>query len=924
MKIKYLIRFALICFMLTPMMLMAQNATLKGSVKDAETQDASASAAINLNNPGFRANVLSNPDGTFEFKDVPYGKYTLTIDLDGFNQTILSVEVNQPVVEVSVVNMVHIDLGDDNIPTVSLGDDQVKETTNANVSGVLTSTRDPFESASMFTFSAARFRPRGYNYEDQTFMNGLLMEDLVNSRGLYSAWSGLNDVVRSRESTYGLNPSTYGYGGLNGSNNIDAKASRQRKQLQVSYALSNRTYDNRLMATYGTGLMKGGWSFAASISRRWADEGYVQGTFYNGISWFASIEKRFGTNHSISLTQFGANTVNARATAAIQEVYDLAGSNYYNPSWGFQNGEKRSANIGRQASPLTILAHEWKIDSKSDLKTSVGYQFGSYSVTGLDWFNAPDPRPDFYRRLPSYIDDPTMAAQAAYLWQTDESYRQIDWENLYAVNMNNYETIDSANGIAGNSVYGKRSRYIVSERVQDTKRYSLSSTYNSTINDNLIVTAGLNIQHQETEYYRRVNDLLGGDFYVDLNQFAELAYPDSFQVLQNNLDVPNRILQVGDKYGYNYKATVNRKGFWIQPQFKFNRVDGFVGIQVMNTSYFRTGYYRSGVFQDNSLGESTQETFNNYGIKAGATYKINGRNYIFLNASNETRAPLFEDVFISPRTRDLTNPNATNEKIMSIEAGYLLRAPKTKIRATAYYTQMNDGINNLTFFHEDYRTLVNYSLSNMDRRHVGVEIGADHNLGQGFSASTAIAIGQYFYTDRMNAIITADNTSQLLAENETIYSKNFYVAGGPQSAYTLGLRYRAKKFWNAYLNLNYFDKIWYDFNPARRTVTGVAPYSEGAIREAIIDQLQASGQFTMDISFGKSWKLNNYFPSMKKQTFFLINIGVNNVLNNTNIITNGYEQLRFDFAEKDINKFAPKAYYGFGTNYFVNFTLRFN
>ena len=924
MKIKYLIRLVLISLMLAPMLSLAQSATLKGSVKDAETQSTTSGATINLDNPSHRANVLSGPDGNYELKNVPYGKYTLTIDMDGFNQTILNVDINQPMVEIPVVNMNHLDIGDENIPTVSMGDDQVKESSNSNVSGVLTSSRDPFESASMFTFSSARFRPRGYQYEDQTYMNGLLMEDLVNSRGLYSSWSGLNDVVRSRESTYGLNPSTYGYGGLNGSSNIDAKASRQRKQLQVSYALSNRTYDNRLMATYGTGMMKGGWSFAASISRRWANEGYVQGTFYNGISWFTSIEKRFGTNHSISLTQFGANTVNGRATAAVQEVYDLAGSNYYNPSWGYQNGEKRSANVGRQESPLTILAHEWKIDNKSDLKTSFGYQFGSYSVTGLDWFNAPDPRPDFYRRLPSYIEDPTMAAQATSLWQNDESYRQINWENLYEVNMNNYETIDSANGIAGNSVSGKRSRYIMSERVQDTKRYSISSTYNNTINDHLIVTAGLNIQHQETEYYRRVNDLLGGDFYVDLNQFAELAYPDSFQVLQNNLDIPNRILQVGDKYGYDYKATVNRKGFWIQPQFKFNRVDGFVGIQVMNTSYYRTGYYRSGVFQNNSIGESTTETFSNYGFKAGATYKINGRNYVFLNASTETRAPLFEDVFISPRTRDITNPNATNEKITAIEAGYLLRAPKTKLRATAYYTQMNDGINNLTFYHEDYRTLVNYSLSNMDRRHIGIEFGAEQNLGQGFSASTAIAIGQYYYTDRMNAIVTADNSAGLLADNETIYSKNFYVAGGPQSAYTLGLKYRAKKYWNAYLNLNYFDKIWYDFNPARRTISGVAPYSEGAIREAIIDQLQASGQFTMDISFGKSWKLNTYFPSMKNQTFFLVNIGVNNVLNNTNIITNGYEQLRFDFAEKDINKFAPKSYYGFGTNYFINFTLRFN
>jgi hypothetical protein len=96
------------------------------------------------------------------------------------------------------------------------------------------------------------------------------------------------------------------------------------------------------------------------------------------------------------------------------------------------------------------------------------------------------------------------------------------------------------------------------------------------------------------------------------------------------------------------------------------------------------------------------------------------------------------------------------------------------------------------------------------------------------------------------------------------------------------------------------------------------------VREAIIDQLQADGQFTLDASFGKSWKLNSYFKSMKNQTFFLINVGVNNILNNQDLVTNGFEQLRFDFAEKDINKFAPKSYYGFGTNYFINFTLRFN
>jgi hypothetical protein len=176
----------------------------------------------------------------------------------------------------------------------------------------------------------------------------------------------------------------------------------------------------------------------------------------------------------------------------------------------------------------------------------------------------------------------------------------------------------------------------------------------------------------------------------------------------------------------------------------------------------------------------------------------------------------------------------------------------------------------------------------------------------------------------MKAIITQDNTNEVLNENETIYSKNFYVSGGPQSAYTAGLRYQTKTFWRFNLNASYFDKIFLDFNPTRRTIDGVAPYGEGPIREALIDQLQADGQFMLDASVGKSWKLNNYFKSMKNQTFFLINVGVNNILNNQDLVTNGFEQLRFDFADKNTYKYAPKSYYAFGTNYFINFTLRFN
>ena len=85
-------------------------------------------------------------------------------------------------------------------------------------------------------------------------MNGAIITDLANGRVEFNAWSGLNDVVRSRDNLLGLSPSNYTFGGIGGGSSIDSRASKQRKQLSVSYAASNRVYDNRLVLTYGSGV----------------------------------------------------------------------------------------------------------------------------------------------------------------------------------------------------------------------------------------------------------------------------------------------------------------------------------------------------------------------------------------------------------------------------------------------------------------------------------------------------------------------------------------------------------------------------------------------------------------------------------------------------------------------------------------------
>lgn len=910
-----------------PTLANSQNATIKGILQDNDTRAPLASARISLQGTATYTTQTSNT-GAFEFKNVLFGKYTIEVIIEGYEKMDVPVDANSTSVDVGLVTVVNIEHSlanqQDNLPSISLSESDVKESTSQTVAGVLSASRDPFASAAAFNFSAGRFRNRGYDNENLTLMNGIPAEDLSSSRTLFGSWAGLNDVTRSRESTYGLNPSNYTYGSLDGSFSIDARASRQRKQFSLSYANSNRTYNNRLMASYGSGLLTGGWAFAASISRRWGDEAYVPGTFTDGWSWYGSIEKRFGTNHSLSLTHMGANTLNGRANPAIQEAYDLAGTNYYNPNWGYQNGQVRNARHARQQQPLTILSHEWKISPKAELETSIGYQYGMTSLSGFDWFNATDPRPDYYRRLPSYITDPDLKAQATYLWQTDEDYRQVDWENIYNVNRNSNETVYDASGIIGNNVTGRRSRYIIEERVTENKRLTVAMNYNHVFSDHLVFSAGVMRQGQESENYKRVNDLLGGEFYVDLNQWAEQDFPDSSEALQNNLETPNRILKEGDKFGYDYVSTVNKNMAWAQAQFKFNRVDFFAAFHVAATEFYRTGKYRNGIFANSSFGDSKKENFNTSGAKGGVTYKLNGRNYFFLNGAYETRAPLFENVYVSPRTRNDAISNLEVEKITSIEGGYMLRAPRAKIRTTLYYTQMNDGYNAINFWHDDFRTFVNYTLSNMDRRHVGIEFGTELTLGQGWSTNFAAAVGQYYYTDRMKATITQDNNATVLAEDETIYSKDFFVANGPQNAGMIGITYRSKKFWTVTLSTTYFGNNYTDFNPARRTVSGVELLNDGVLRESIIDQQKNDNQFTLDFFGSKSWRVSDIIKGFKRNTFLVFNLGVSNILDNQDIVLTGFEQLRFDYAEKNPNKFPPRYYYGFGRNYFVSVIVRFN
>ena len=895
--------------------------SITGIIMDQDNGSPADNAEVSLIGTNYSTNT--NEAGVFTIENVVIGNYTLKITYSGI------VVYEEPLVvddeEIISLGLVQVSTDNplidktDELDAIVISESELEEDDGTQeVSSLLTASRDIFIRTASFNFSVARFRARGYNSDHfHLYLNGAPVNDLEDGRYFWSTWGGLNDMFRLEDGDIGLGGFAFGFGGASGASNIDLRASSQRKQIRVSYAASNRAYRNRLMATYSTGSMKGGWAVSLSGSRRWAQEGYIDATPYDAYAYYLSVDKKLNDNHSLNLVFFNAPYDRGRSTTSVQEMLDLAGTNYYNPYWGFQEGKKRNSRHYKSNQPIGILRHDWNISENTNLTTTAMVHSGRFGSTGLDWYNASDPRPDYWRRLPSALEDEFSQQEVANALRSSEELRQINWKAIYDANRINMSTIENVDGIEGNDRTGFLSKYIIQEQRFDIDKMIFNTNLQTSLSQRVRLNAGASFIAETNHVFKTVNDLLGGEFYVDYDKFAERDFPGDDQVIQNDLNNPNRILDVGDRFGYDYDLNVRNIKAWSQIEYVLPKVDFSIAAEVSSTEFWREGFVRNGKFPDNSFGESEKQDFLNYGLKLGATYKINGRNYVYGNALYSTRAPFGRNAYLSPRTRDQVVPNLTSEKVLGAEAGYILRYSSVKGRISAFYTQFEDRITVRSFYHDDLNSFVNFSLSGVDQLHRGIEAAVEVKLSPELRATAVGAIGQYTFDSRPTATISQDNNAELLAENVTIYQQDFYIPGTPQTAASLGLNYSSPKFWFASLSFNFFDDRYLDFNPIRRTTDAIAPITEEShpgLRDQILNQERLESEFTLDFFGGKSWRIGDYF--------IYLNAGINNLLNNQDFRTGGYEQSRFDFETKDVNRFPPRYFYAFGTNYFISLTLR--
>ena len=480
---------------------------------------------------------------------------------------------------------------------------------------------------------------------------------------------------------------------------------------------------------------------------------------------------------------------------------------------------------------------------------------------------------------------------------------------MYNANYNNLYTQNDIGGENGNSLTARRSKYVLEEYRLDPRHYGLNSFGSWSVNENSNLNFGLSISIYKSKNFRLMNDLLGGDYWVDIDQFALRDFNDP-SLAQNDLQNPNKTIEAGDIFGYNYDIHLNKNEIFSTYSYNNNRIESFFGINLSGTSFWRNGKMQNGRFPDNSLGNSEIQTFLNYGAKFGFLYKITGRHLLSFNGLYKTEAPYVRNAYVSPRTRDQLVPNLTSTEIISGDINYNIRLPFLKARLTGFYTQINNQTWARSFYHDEYRTFVNYMMTNVDQLFMGIELGFESNVSSTLQLTGAFTIGDYLYKSRPVATITRDNSQEVIAVDKIIYLKNFKIGGMPQQATSLGLKYNSPKYWYAGINFNYFTDIYLSPNPDRRTTEALSGYAEGYpyINE-IVDQTKLDNGNAVNLFLGKSWKF------YKNNSYLRLGLNVNNLLDNTNFKTGGFEQLRYDAS--NIQRFPNKYGYMYGRTYFL-------
>ena len=871
--------------------------------------------------------------------------------------------------------------------TFIFDEDQLGEDDDAAKATTLVSNQnDPYLKEVGYTFSAMRFKVRAYDSQySGNYFNGVKLNNVENGRFSFSGMTGgLNDVVRNQEGLMSFDRNDWGYLSMGGGTNTNLRASSYRAGHKIGLAGTNRNYKIRAQYTYASGLNKHGWAFVGALAYRWANEGAIEGTFYNAFSYMFGFEKVFNEKHRLSFNTWGAPTERGQQGAATEEAYWLANSHYYNPYWGLQDGKVRNSRVVTEFSPTGLLTWDFTPNKNSKLTTTLAVTYMMYGSTALSYNNAYNPMPTYYKNMPSSVlnmydaDAPFPNAGSTWntypglmdqyndlkdMWSTAAG-RQVQWDKLYAQNI-------------ANNQYGKDALYYLEERHNDQLAFRLASVWSQDIKGDQHLNVGVHVNSTKGMHYKTMKDMLGADQFHDYDSYSISDYGYNSPQVQNDLDNPDRKIGVGDRFGYDYNVYVSKFQGFANYSIVKGGFAAVIGGDIEGTGMEREGLMRNGRAADFSKGKSGQAWFLGGGGKLQLSYTT-GNHTFAIAGGYESQAPTSYNSFVAARIHNNFVNNLKNEQILTAQASWQWRFGPVSGKFTGYFTKNWDvtqqsvayldpiGSNAAGSDRFSYLTM-----TGVEKRFYGFEGAITWKIIDNLKLNVLGTYGEakYFGNPLAQLAYEGDNPTVTAAMNKWVNPVNaantqplrviyngMRVGSTPLTAVSIGLDYNING-WYFEVRGNYYDRVYIEASPYTRlgSVLDANGSEAGRLNKDyfvydpsqvviagegnVFQQAEAKGGNVYDTNGNL---LASYAPGQEKakggwifdfsigHQFRLnrgrvlnVNLQINNFTNNTNLKTGGYEQNRTKENSQYVFKKNSFYWYANALNAFLNVNLRF-
>ncbi|WP_373721600.1 carboxypeptidase-like regulatory domain-containing protein, partial [Bacteroides heparinolyticus] len=572
---RHLIHFLLVAVLSAFSAVASAQTTVKGQLVDAETGEPLVGAAVMV--VGTAQGTVTDIDGYFKQDVTPNG--TLLFKYVGYKDLQKKIAQKGGTVDLGAVQMYAdaVALNDVIITSQAIArktpvamstiaPSYIEERIGtADFPQILKSSPGVYVSRGGGGFGDSKVNIRGFKSENvAVLVNGAPMNDMEWGGVYWSNWAGLTDVSSNVQYQRGLGASKVSAPSVGGSINIVTKATDAKKGGFASYAVGNDGY-NKVLFSVSSGLTKDGWAFTLLGGKSWGD-GYVQGTEFEGYTYFASLAKRLGDNHQVSLTAFGApqwhnqrSNYDGLTIEGWQQVqkYMQPGEQYrYNPTYGFgKNGERKTSARNKYHKPQIQFNHSWQIDSKSSLNSMLYMSIG-----------------DGY----GYSGQGTSAYSSAWYGSSDgvlsTTFRNADGTFAY----------DKIQEMNEQSTSG--SQMVMSTSKNLHKWYGLLSTYTKELNDQINFYIGIDARYYIGTHTNEIIDLYNGSYYIDRYRknvkaanFAG-AGTDAFNYKK---------LTVGDVVYRDYDGHVLQGGVFGQAEYDNDKLTAFVSGSISEVSQWR-------------------------------------------------------------------------------------------------------------------------------------------------------------------------------------------------------------------------------------------------------------------------------------------------------------------------------------------------